>query len=83
MKVDGNDPVISTAPRYCSESDTDHSMYGDTTSNIPIRLEIASRVLAGLVTTQRSQATNFVNLALSYADSLIKAHNDSFKDGLK
>lgn len=67
MKVDKNKPISEDA-------------WGE--SNIPIRLEIASRILAGMFAQDRSMhevAVMALN-ALEYADALIQAHNETCEE---
>ena len=66
QKVDGN------APMYESKSVGDISM----TTSIPIRLEIASRIL---VVVSNPLSPKLAQQALNQADLLIKLHNESLE----
>ena len=65
MKVNGNDRMFS----LCG--------HGNVRSNIPIRLEIASRVLPSITEIPADQA---IKLALKIADALIAEHNKSCEE---
>ncbi len=77
MEVNGNDPTFT--------GELDQQTGRPAGSNIPIRLEIASRILAGIAgNSEIIQASNgngdvLVKRSLSLADALIEAHNRSIE----
>jgi hypothetical protein len=74
MKVNGNAPTIETRAEFTSE----HALGERLMSNMPIRLEIAARILAGWAANTNGVIGSVdVDSALSFADSLIAAHNAS------
>jgi len=82
MKVNGNDPIFETDP----EGHRVGSYTPTTQSNIPIRLEIASRILGDIYIERRASLDAGVidmddisEVAIRRADSLIEAHNRTCK----
>lgn len=80
MKVNGNDPTISYEVQ-----ESGLGIAAGPQSNIPIRLEIAARILAGSDTTPdmcNGIAGPLISpqTALELADALIAAYNASVKD---
>jgi hypothetical protein len=66
MKVNGNAPTIETRAEFTSE----HALGERLMSNMPIRLEIAARILAGwAANTNGGIGSVDVDSALSFADS--------------
>ena len=71
MKVNGNDPVF--IPAVSGNGDL-----AATESNIPIRLEIASRILLNWARLSDFEERHpKILAALEYADDLIEAHNET------
>ena len=70
MKVDKNAPIFKHIPEIA----------GSQYSNLPIRLEIASRILAGMWARPVDQICLYPEKALAAADALIEAHNKTCED---
>jgi hypothetical protein len=85
VKVDKNQMIGDQVERtgLDSEGVTHFNYRGD--HGIPLRLEIASRLMAGAVAGLTSQGDKinmpgWANTMLYIADELIKAHNESRED---
>lgn len=75
MKVDGNAPTFDYATRSNGQAHF---------SNIPIRLEIASNLMAGICASNiKTEAEKVIPLVFKIADRLIAEHNKTYegKDG--
>lgn len=81
MKVNGNDPTI-----LYDVQENGNGIAAGTFSNIPIRIEIASRIFAGNLSWYLDQGikleasltnADMAAAALRAADALIKAHNET------
>lgn len=72
VKVNGNGPANSMMPSHTNPADVEPAFRG-----MPIRLEIASRILTGHFDIQAKDIDYryFAELALKQADALIEAHN--------
>lgn len=82
MKINPNDPAYPVVLAPHEGRDGTQQNYE---SGIPIRLEIAARMMAGLILEENKDgeglgAIGAAEWALEYADALINAYNESEKE---